>query len=225
MDRNTISIKELLPLTNITRKQLNNRIQNIRGKYPDLIKGGGKGKGGRYSIHPFFTTYLIQPHWSRTFTPHQKNNTEKRISEFLKSKTPINYYELFKSIRWDRFCCYSPLKKIYDPIELINLIPLNDGDVSFYSIHRFHDESLHIHFTLLNDVLTHYKVPESRVDWLNVQIEKYDFNQSEGCFQYFTNTELLRDKNQKLVGYGFLMGVGCRGFVKTIPISGSGMFT
>lgn len=213
MEKNTITIKEMIHLTNITRKQLNNRIQQIRGRYPNLINGGGKGKGGRYYIHPFLITYLTQPHWYTEINPQQNFNSEK---ELITSRNQIDYYQIFKSIEWDWFCCYCPLKKIYDPLELINLIPLRDGDVSFYSLHRFQDESLHIHFVLKTDTLTHYKISQSLIDWIDVETKTYDFNQLDGCFQYFTNTKLLRGKNQKLVGYGFVMGVSCRGYVKTI---------
>ncbi len=57
------TLSELIHLTNITRKQINNRTLPLSKRYPKLIKGGGKGKRGKYFIHPILTRYLT--HYKR----------------------------------------------------------------------------------------------------------------------------------------------------------------
>lgn len=195
-----ITIKELTELTtDVSRKHINNRINRIKNKYPSLIKGGGRGKGGRYYIDPLFVKYLIRSN-STPIHPQQDVNLTKDTKSLVGWKN-------FSKIRWRWFGCYSPVN-IYDPKNLISLIPLQDGEIAFYSIHaKDTSDSLHIHFVSNSEITkTKLQTPYKGI-LMNSKIIEFDYLLMKECYDYYTNHNKMRSGQQYLVDYGMVMGV------------------
>lgn len=194
-----ITLKELTELTNVSRKQINNRINKIKGKYPSFIKGGGRGKGGRYYIDSLFVKYLIRSN-STPILPQQDVNLSGDTKSLVGWKN-------FSKIRWKWFGCYSPVS-IYDPKDLISLIPLQDGEIAFYSIHaKDTSENLHIHFVSNSEVTkTKLQTPCKGI-LMNSKIIEFDYLLMKECYDYYTNYDKMRSGQQYLVDYGMVMGV------------------
>lgn len=190
-----ITIKELTELTNVSRKQINNRINKIRGKYPSLIKGGGKGKGGRYSVDPLFVNYLTRLNPDLPDIKRVETTTNSLVS-----------WKNYSKISWKWFGCYSPAS-VYEPKHLTDLIPLQDGEIVFYSIHAKDDtDNLHIHFSSNSELpKTKLNTPDRSI-LLYSEVKEFNHHLKEECFDYFTNFNMVRSGRQYIVDYGFIMG-------------------
>lgn len=189
-----IHIKDIISEGNITRKQLNNRVVSLKNNYPNLIIGGGKGRGGKYKIHPLLKDFLIRP----------KSN----INQFNNFRYPFPSFdsiELFKSIQWNWLCCYNPNVKSLETEDLLKMIPIDDGDICFYSIHEtIKDNKLHIHFTIKTNKSKSYieHFPKNKN---NNNVKVFEPEKYISCYHYFSNTNFERN-NQKLKEYGYIIG-------------------
>jgi len=191
---NELTIKDILSKTDISRKQVNNRINKIK-HHNKLVTGGGKGKGGRYLFNSIFFNYLSL---SKNVKQHDK--LIRNLSESQPSY-PIILFEIFNQIEWTYFGCYSP-PKIYDIDELIEILPISDGELLFYAIHnRCKTDELHIHFVVATQVeIKKYKNPQMN---LSLEVKPFNPNLSGECFNYFINPK----DHQFAVDYGFILGV------------------
>jgi hypothetical protein len=205
-----ITINELTPLTNITRKQINNRLIPLVNRYPNLIKGGGRGKRGKYSIHPLLIKYLT--HYKPYTSLEDIKVWDEIQSDYLKTFTPINTLETFKKVEWKFFCCYSPASNL-DSHVLINLISLEVGDMVFYSIHTDEKEKNHIHFVTTHCDEKRLKNYDKVMDI--PEVVPFISLELEGCYNYFTNLQLYRGK-QRVTEYGYIIGLKDRKGIKKV---------
>jgi hypothetical protein len=204
-----VTIEQLTHLTNVSRKQMNNRVLALKHRYPKIIGGGGKGKRGKYKIHPIMAKVLTRPNRGKNTSIVDLMGFEFEQSKFLESLNQSNPFGLFN---WRWFCCYSP-PKIYESQKLIDLIPLKPNDISFYSIHGRNNltkgikdsENLHIHFVI--DTEQTKKELSSPKICLDPDITDYRPELSQECFHYFTNPSIHRSENQYIVEYGYLMNI------------------
>jgi hypothetical protein len=179
---NYITIKDIEENTSITRKQISNRINKV-SHHDNLVFGGGKGRGGKYLIHPLLTNYLSAP------------NYYSKINENHKVKKLFNDYKTFRLLNWRSFGCYSP-KECFDYDNLISTIGINDGDIGYFSIHlRKSTNDFHIHYVLTSN--------PNKKDTIIHNIQDFNSSWSESCFNYFNNPS----DNQNLIDFGFLLGV------------------
>jgi hypothetical protein len=201
-----LTIKDILSQADISRKQVNNRINKIK-QYNKLVTGGGKGKGGRYLINSVFYNYLIL---SKKVKHH--NKLIRNVSESQTSYPISLYEEIFNQIDWSYFGCYSP-PKIYDIDELIEILPISDGELLFYSVHnRLRTDELHIHFVVATQVdVKRYKKPQMN---LSLEVKPFNSNLSGECFSYFITPK----ENQFAVEYGFILGVKNHNHIQKIKL-------
>jgi hypothetical protein len=194
-------IKDIEPITNVSRKQLSNRIKSLQKDYPKLIIGGGKGKGGKYKIHPLMVPFLIVPNKEKELTNTEKQDLINKQNSFLEKMPDCNNFETFSKIDWDWFVCFRPVNAT-DIKELIQMIPLSsDTDLAFYSIHRQVDK-LHIHFVLKSKMHRNEVLKEISIK-SNNECVLFDPFYSKGCYSYFTDSYMFRNGEQKLSGYGY----------------------
>lgn len=195
MFKNTITIKDILPHTDISRKQVNNRIKKLI-PYKNLVKGGGKGKGGLYRVNSIFFNYL-------TLLKSIKYKSNIVRNKDVINNLIINLFETYKLVNWTYFGCYSP-PKVYCVDALLELLPLKDGELLFYAIHgRKSTDELHIHFVVTtNSNIQKFEYLENKSK-MSVNAVPFRNELQSECFTYFINPK----ENQFLVDYGFLFGV------------------
>lgn len=195
MSNNNITIKDILPHTDISRKQVNNRIKKLN-QYTNLLYGGGKGKGGLYKINPIFFNYLTLTKSIKSVNDIVRNNSVNLIPR-------INLFETYKLIDWTYFGCYSP-PKVFSVDALLEIIPLKDGELLFYTIHgRKSTDELHIHFVVFTKSKIEKFVKLENQSIKSVYVSPFRTELLYDCFNYFLNPK----ENQFLVDYGFLFGV------------------
>lgn len=193
-----ITIKELYGLTNVSRKQINNRVNKIKWKYPQLIKGGGKGKGGKYSVNNLFMNYLTR------LNPNQPTPSEG--TGIVSKRCIIDYSELFNSIDWNWFGCLSTTS-LFETEKLFQLLHLQDGEILFYSIHSTGKlDKLHIHFTSNSELPKSRQIKQHEGLIINTLIKEFRNPLKRECYDYFTNFRNSTNRNQIIVDYGFLIG-------------------
>ena len=179
---NYITIKDIEDNTSISRKQINNRINKV-SHHDKLVLGGGRGRGGKYLLHPLLTNYLSAPNY------YSKINEKQRIKKLF------NDFNTFKLLNWRTFGCFSP-KEYFDFGNLISALKMEDGDIGYFSIHlRKSTNDLHIHYVLTS-------IPYKK-DTIAHNIQDFNSSLSESCFCYFNNP----NDNQHLIDFGFLLGV------------------
>jgi len=205
------TLSELIPLTNITRKQINNRTLPLSKRYPNLIKGGGKGKRGKYFIHPILTRYLTH------YKPYTSKETIEQLAniqtEYLKRYSTLDTFDTFQLIPWKFFCCYHPVGKL-NAQDLLNLIPLEEGDIVYYSIHTDQRDKDHLHFvtTHTNEIRLKYHQTKDIP-----KVEPFKMELGEGCYHYFRNMYLFRGE-QRITEWGYLMGFNDRKGIKPVVL-------
>lgn len=129
-----LNVNELKKYTTLSHKQIRNNLNNLK-KVPvfnNLIKGGGKGRGGQFWFH-----YSLIPN----VIIRQRNNKKVSNQTTLKFRNWSSFF--YAKTSWDYFGCIHPNRDT-DFIELINSL---NNFVSFYVIHR-RNEIHHIHFTI-----------------------------------------------------------------------------
>jgi hypothetical protein len=179
---NYITVKDIEEYTSISRKQINNRINKV-SHHDNLVMGGGKGRGGKYLIHPLLTNYLSAP------------NYYSKTNESQKMKKLFNDYRTFNLLNWRSFGCFSP-KDCFDYNNLISTIGIKDGDIGYFSIHlRKSTNDFHIHYVVTCNT--------DKKDTIPHHIQDFNSSLSESCFYYFNNP----GDNQNLIDFGFLLGV------------------
>jgi len=191
------TIDELYQLTNVTRKQVNNRVNKLKCKYPNFIMGGGKGKGGKYKIDPLFFKYLtrLKPHQSKPNQVINRNNNHSSVN-----------WENFSNVKWDWFGCVSTTS-VFEVEQLLNLINLKDGELLFYSVHSLGRlDELHLHFISNSELMPSKQFKNQNGIITNIKINKFRDSLKRECYEYFTNFAKTRDRNQLLIEYGFLIG-------------------
>ena len=194
-------IQEILSLTNVSRKQVNNRIRKLKNKYPNLITGGGRGRGGKYLLHTLMIPFLLRLNEERTLANNEKELWIKKQRLFLESVSNYNNLETFSKVEWDWFCCFRPPNE-YDIQTLIDLIPKSDvTDIAYYSIHRQEDK-LHIHFVLKTNMNKN-----QILNSLNTICDKdclaYDKSKTSDCYNYLSNLNVKRRGEQMLLDCGY----------------------
>jgi hypothetical protein len=207
------TLSDLITLTNITRKQINNRTLPLSKRYPNLIKGGGKGKIGKYFIHPLLTRYLT----------HHKLYTSQEIieqlediqSNYLKRYSNIDTIETFNQIPWKFFCCYHPARNL-NAQALLNLIPLEEGDIVYYSIHTDNRDKEHLHFVTTHPNQNRLKNKKNQPKDIPM-VEPFKMELSEGCYHYFRDMGLFRG-GQRITEWGYIMGFNDRKGIKQVVL-------
>jgi hypothetical protein len=195
MSINNITITDILPHTDISRKQVNNRIKKLN-QYTNLLYGGGKGKGGLYQINPIFFNYLTLTKSIKSLNDIVRNNNVKEVPK-------INLFETYKLIEWTYFGCYSP-PKVYSVDGLLEILPLKDGELLFYTIHgRKSTDELHIHFVVVTKRKMENFLNFQTKSIQSVKVSPFRTELRYDSYNYF----LIPKENQFLVDYGFLLGM------------------
>lgn len=199
-----LTINEILPLNNITRRQLNNRLKLLQLKYPIYLNGGGRGRGGRYSVHPILLDLITKPNKDGITTEKDKE-IFKNSTDAIKKR---NLYtsKTFESIDWKYFVTISPFENIEEK-RLIETIPLALGDTCFYSIHHKTTsvvDGCHIHFVIKTNKAKK-DLEGLKSDFrMNIKVDEYD-PQKTNCFQYLTSRNLFGGTQQQ-GEFGFKLG-------------------
>jgi hypothetical protein len=179
-----LNIKDIEEDTQVSRKQINNRIKKVI-HHDRLVIGGGKGRGGKYQIHPLLKNYLTAPTYFAKF------------KEILNPNGLFNNFDAFGLIDWRWFSCYSP-KECFELDKLIANIHMNDGDIVYYSIHsRKSTNDFHIHYSSTSEV---NPIVENSISHISLP---FDASLGMSCFHYFNKPS----ENQLLIEVGFLLGV------------------
>lgn len=134
MNNEYLNINQISEFTTLSKRQIRNNILSIRENtnFKKLIKGGGKGKGGKYWIHFSIVPYI---------TDRQRNTPKNQIKSTYNNRKLSEF--IFRKSTWDYFGCIKP----NIDVDLINLIKSLNNYSSFYCIHR-NNEKNHIHFSI-----------------------------------------------------------------------------
>jgi hypothetical protein len=177
MNNDFLSVNEILEFTNLSHKQIRNNLNTLRtsSDFRNLIKGGGKGKGGQFWFHPTLIPLITLRQRKRKENINTTKLKVRRLSEFYYSK-----------VTWDYFGCIHPNKDT----ELSELVNSLKGFNSFYVIHR-QKEINHIHFTIqsprqieeIKEHLTrHFNKNKISID--KVFLTKFDYKFKEDTINY-----------------------------------------
>jgi len=141
MNNEYLNINELLDFTTLSKRQIRNNVLSLREdiNFNNLIRGGGKGKGGKYWIH-----YSIVPY----ITERQRKSLNKSIKSTYNSRKLSEF--IFKKSKWDYFGCIKP----NTDLDLTQLIGSLNKHESFYCIHRTREKN-HIHFSIKSPLSLH----------------------------------------------------------------------
>ena len=180
MNNDFLRVNEITEFTNLSHKQIRNNLNKLRtsSDFSNLIKGGGKGKGGQFLFHPTLIPLI-------TFRQRQKKVNSNKVK--LRVRKLSEFY--YSKVTWDYFGCIHPNKDT-DLFELVNSL---NGYNSFYVIHR-QKEINHIHFTIqshqrieeIKDILkTYFKTK-------NISIDKVFLTGFQSGFKDDTINYLLR---------------------------------
>jgi hypothetical protein len=177
MNNDFLRINEIIEFTNLSHKQIRNNLNTLKtsSDFSNLIKGGGKGKGGQFWFHPTLIPIITLRQRQKKENVNQIKLKVRRLSEFYYSR-----------VRWDYFGCIHPNKDI-DLIELVNSLK---GYNSFYVIHR-QKEKNHIHFTIqspqkieeIKDHVTRY-FNQHKISIDEVFLTKFDYKFKEDTINY-----------------------------------------
>ncbi len=120
--------------TSLSHKQIRNNINNLKNfnNFHNLIKGGGKGKGGQFWFHYSIIPYISIRKRRRVNKENQTTLKVRKLSELFYNKTT-----------WDYFGCVLP----NSDLDIYKLVYSLSDFISFYVIHR-KNEVNHIHFSL-----------------------------------------------------------------------------
>ncbi len=179
-----LNIKDIEEDTQVGRKQINNRIKKVI-HHNKLVIGGGRGRGGKYLIHPLLLNYLTAPNY---YSGIIYDGSQQRI---------LNNLDTFNLLNWRWFHCFAP-KGYFELNNLFDKMRLNDGDIAYYSVHaRKSSNDLHLHY-----VVTDKENLYSKKNITNF-FKPYAPSLGDSCFNYFNNPS----DNQYLVEVGYLLGV------------------
>jgi hypothetical protein len=200
----TFTITELSKYTTLKTRWLKEKVRKLKPKYPQYIKGGGKpGANNRYRVDIRLLDKVIE----RTYKPQ-----EQGYVNLLNNVKYESYWEWFRSIEWDYFCCVSPVTE-WSPERLKDFIS-NSGFTIFYSVHRmlkYENETLfdrpnHIHFVIMKKdksiKMTDYKRQISGN--INDFFKKFDKENKKDCFDYMLKRGKHNDTTQIVVDWGVL---------------------
>jgi hypothetical protein len=180
MTNDFLNVNEIIEYTTLSHKQIRNNLNSLKtsSRFSNLIKGGGKGKGGQLWFH-----YSLIPH----ITLRQRRRVKKEHSTKLKVRKLSEYY--YSKMTWDYFGCIHPNRDT-DIMDLVT--SLNDFN-SFYVIHR-QQEVNHIHFTI-QSVLKNEEIKDIFKTYFktkNISIDKVFLTGFESGFKDDTINYLLR---------------------------------
>lgn len=198
-----ININQYCNISNVSRRQLNNRIIPLKEKYPNLIIGGGRGKSGKYFVDKLLTRYICKPKSIYTVDDEINSILEKQDS-FINNLLPIADISTFKKIDWRYFCCYSPAKCI-EVEDLLNRIPTEEGDMVFYSIHENENLKIHVHFVTTSQNKERLLTYDNNLMDVKPFVDNFRIKEAGGCYQYLTNLDMQR-YGQRVIEWGYFMG-------------------
>jgi hypothetical protein len=208
-----LSINDVIEHNNISRRIINNRINKLKSIFPSLIKGGGKGKGGRYYFDDLLLADIFKPNSQLFLSSSETEILRFRQSTFINSfKTLENYRKKFDSIEWKYWGCFRTKNNIISQQELVKMIQVKRGDILFYAIHtidlKITDPS-HIHFVLKTDEQSILQLKKYCRDLhphllINCDIVEFDSNKLN-CFDYMTDVTRFKPL-QRTSEYSFVLG-------------------
>ncbi len=200
----TFTITELSKYTTLKTRWLKEKVRKLKSKYPQYIKGGGKpGANNKYKVDIRILDKVIE----RTYKPQ-----EQGYVNLLNNVKYESYWEWFRSVEWDYFCCLNPVCE-WSPERLKDFIS-DTGLVIFYSVHRmlkYENETLldrpyHIHFVVMkNDKSFRMIDYERKISGnVNVLFKNFDKEKKKDCFDYMLKKGKYFDTTQDAEDWGVL---------------------
>ena len=200
----TFTITELTKYTTLKSRWLKEKVRKLKPKYPQYVTGGGRpGANNRYRVDIRLLDKVIE----RTYKPQ-----EKVYIDLLKKVKYDSYWEWFRSMEWDYFCCVSPANE-WSPERLKDFIS-NPELTIFYSVHRmlrYENETLldrpyHIHFVIMKKDklfrMSDYKRQfRGNIDDL---FKRFNQKKKKDCFDYMLKRGKYEDTTQIVVDWGAL---------------------
>lgn len=190
-----LCIDDIKKFTCLSDRQIRNRVKTISLIKNNLIKGGGRGKGGKYSIHWSILSEILKEGYSKC-----PNCIERKQKMF---KNYISQFEIqeFQNKKWKQFCYINP-KEEKTPKSLIDTLQLLPGNCFFYSIHGHEvNNNYHIHYVSDSNDTSSIELPYKAFQ----HCVPFDETKKKGCLIYFTDSSglVIREK-QFLESYGFI---------------------
>jgi hypothetical protein len=199
-----LTINEISKYSKLSDRWLKERVRKLKPEHPDLIYGGGKpGSNNKYWIDISLID-KITTRKNKSKSTLQKKMTDKQRKEL--------YYEWFRCIEWDYFCCYNPQNEL-DKISFLEKV--KDSGISiFYAIHwtlkskkeKTSENQSHIHF-VFKIVNQDFKIEHYRQKWNNnddFKIVPFDSKRIQECYEYFVNRKKYKGGNQICYNFGVL---------------------
>ena len=188
-------IDDIKKYTCLSDRQIRNRVKTLSSVKKNLIKGGGRGKGGKYSIHWSLLSEILKEGYSKC--PDCIERKQKMFKNY------ISHFEIqeFQNQKWKQFCYVNPKDEI-TPKSLLDNLHLLPGNSFFYSIHGHEgNNNYHIHYVSDSDDTSSIKLPFKAYR----HCIPFDERKKKDCLIYFTDTSglVIREK-QFLESYGFI---------------------
>jgi len=204
-----LKVKELLPLTTLTRRGLLLRLKSLQTEYPSFIIGGSQG-----------ISYLV--HHSKipdvTKRRNKKNTPSFSSREYQVHQKRI--VEQVKRIPWSIVGMINPAKDIPTE-EILSLFPKHTFRHLFYTIH---EDSIsghrHLHFCLDTDLsIRDLKTLLNKRKSFQTQLilpSLFEESLRDDCIRYFTTSR----PEQRVVEFDLLEGVRDQGgLIRVSPFS------
>lgn len=195
MNSNLVSVNEIKEFTNLSHKQIRNNLNTLKNtsEFKDLIKGGGKGKGGQFWFNPILIPQI---------TLRQRRKKENEIRTKLRFRKLSEYY--YSKVLWSYFGCIRPNRDT-DLFQLVNSLNFFN---SFYVIHRKREIN-HIHFTIHSSKQVE-EIKDYLKDYFNqhfisidkVFLTKFDYKFKEDTLNYLLRRGFHSSKSD-LIDWGF----------------------
>ena len=188
-------IEDIKKFTCLSDRQIRNRVKTLSTLKKNLIKGGGRGKGGKYSIHWSILPEILKEGYSKC--PDSYERKQKMFKSYL------GQYEKqeFEKHKWKQFSYINPKDEI-SPESLKEVLSKLPGKLFFYSIHgHLKNNTFHIHYVSDSEDTSSKELPFKAYH----HCVPFDEEKKKGCLIYFTDSSgLVRRENQYLESFGIL---------------------
>jgi hypothetical protein len=187
-------IDDIKKYTCLSERQIRNRVKNQSLLNQNLIKGGGRGKGGKYSIHWSILPDILKEEYSKC-----TDDTYQRKQIMFKSYLGQYEKQEFEKNKWKQFSFINPKDEI-SPESLKEVLSKLPGKIFFYSIHgHLENNTFHIHYVSDSEDTSSKELPFKAYH----HCVPFNEEKKKGCLIYFTNSSgEVKRENQYLESFG-----------------------